>query len=418
MRRDIAGRAMRDDRYPLPIFVFLVGLLGAAVGGALLGNPGLRGVLPAGGIAGITLVHLVLHWQSPRVAGRERTWIQYALAQGGLGIALTFATGSPSVWAAAFTWLLGEAVGMLDKARLVAITLALHGLLGIAALLAITGTATALSWLGAVLPTTLFVGLVVVLYKRQEEARQHAQRLVQELEGANRQISAYAERVEELTLLNERQRMARELHDTLAQDVAGLVLQLEAANAHLSAGRGERAQAIVHQAMARARSTLRDARAAIDDLRVRDGRVRLSARLDEMVRHFRAENEVTCALVIDLGLWDTVLPAAQQEQIVRIVSEALANVRKHARAARVDVHVQAKADTLTLRVADDGAGFEVNGVPETGHYGLHGLRERGRLLGGTLRIKSAPGTGTTITLEMPLESLSNRAGVTGADGHW
>ena len=73
---------------------------------------------------------------------------------------------------------------------------------------------------------------------------------------------------------------------------------------------------------------------------------------------------------------------------------------------------------MTLRVADDGAGFEVNGVPETGHYGLHGLRERGRLLGGTLRIKSAPGTGTTITLEMPLESLSNRAGVTGADAHW
>jgi NarL family two-component system sensor histidine kinase YdfH len=227
---------------------------------------------------------------------------------------------------------------------------------------------------------------------------------VQELEDANRQIAAYAEHVEELTLTNERQRMARELHDTLSQDVAGLVLQLEAANAHLSAGRDERAQAIVEQAMARARSTLRDARAAIDDLRARDSRVRLSERLEALVRRFRAESEVACELVVDLGTWDAALLAAHQEQLDRLVSEALANVRKHARATRVDVQVQAKADTLTLRVADDGAGFEANAVPQTGHYGLHGLRERARLLGGTLRIESAPGAGTTITLEMPLAS--------------
>ena len=404
MTRDIAGQVMRDDRYPLPIFVFLMSLLGFAVGGALLGDPRLQRVLPAGAIAGLMLVHLVLHWQSPRVVGRERTWLQYALAQGGLGIALTFATGSPSVWAVAFTWLLGEAAGMLDKARIAGLTLAVYGLLGIAALFAITTTATALSWLGAVLPTALFVGLVVVLYKRQVEAREHAQRLVQELEGANRQIAAYAEHVEELTLTNERQRMARELHDTLSQDVAGLVLQLEAANAHLSAGRGERAQAIVEQAMARARSTLRDARAAIDDLRARDSRVRLSERLEALVRRFRAESEVACELVVDLGTWDAALPAAHQEQLDRLVSEALANVRKHARATWVDVQVQAKADTLTLRVADDGAGFEANAVPHTGHYGLYGLRERARLLGGTLRIESTPGAGTTITLEMPLAS--------------
>ncbi len=412
MTRDADGRTPRNERYPLPIFVFLVGLLAVTVGGTIRGDPGLRGILPAGGIGAIALVHLLLHWHSPRVVRRERPWIQYALAQGGLAIALTLSTGSPSVWAAVFTWLLGEAVGMLDKARLAAITLVLYGLLGIAALFAIADTQTAMSWLGAVLPSTLFVGLVVVLYKRELEARQHAQRLVQELEGANRQIMAYAERVEELTLANERQRMARELHDTLAQDVAGLVLQLEAADAHLSARRGERAQAIIQQAMSRARSALRDARAAIDDLRARDGRVRLSERLDALVRRFRSESEIVCELVVDLGVWDAALPAAHQEQLDRLVSEALANVRRHAHATRVEVHVQAKADMLALRVTDDGAGFEPTAVPGTGHYGLHGLRERARLLGGTLHIESAPGVGTTISLEMPLLSPPDSTGET------
>ena len=126
-----------------------------------------------------------------------------------------------------------------------------------------------------------------------------------------------------------------------------------------------------------------------------------------MVRRFRAESEVACEFVVNLGGWDVALPATLQEQLERLVSEALANVRSHARATRVDVHAQATADRLTLRVADDGVGFAPAAQPETGHYGLHGLRERARLLGGTLRIVSAPGAGTTITLEVPLASTSD-----------
>ena len=288
----------------------------------------------------------------------------------------------------------------------------LYGLLGSAALFAITDAATAVEWLGAMLPTTIFVGLVVVLYKRQVEAREQAHQLVAELEQANRQISAYAERVEELTLANERQRMARELHDTLSQDVAGLVLQLEAVNAHLNAGRNARAQAIVQQAMARARSTLRTARAAIDDLRARDAGVRLSERLDALCGRFRAEREVACDVTVEAGIWDASLPMALQEHLERILSEALTNIGKHARATHVTVDVQAKADTLTLRVEDNGVGFEATQLPQTGHYGLHGLHERARLLGGILRIQSARGAGTTIMLEMPRYCRDTERGIT------
>jgi len=91
--------------------------------------------------------------------------------------------------------------------------------------------------------------------------------LLAELESANRQLTEYAARVEDLTIAAERQRMARELHDTLSQGLAGLILQLEAADAHLAADRPERARGILEQSMEKARGTLKEARQVIDDLR-------------------------------------------------------------------------------------------------------------------------------------------------------
>lgn len=403
---------MADERYPLPIFLFLVALLGWTVAGAVLAQPQLQAVGPGVGILGLISVHLLLHWYSPRIAQRDGSWMQYALAQGGLGIALTFATGNPSVWGVIFTWLVGEAVGILNRPHLNAISLGLYGVFGVAALFAITDSETATTWLGAILPTMLFVGLVVVLYKRQAEARQQAQRLVADLEKANRQIAAYAERVEDLTLAQERQRMARELHDTLSQDVAALVLQLEAANAHLEAGRDGRAQVIVQQAMARARSTLHDARAAIDDLRARDTSIGLSERLLTLCQRFGVEHGVPCEFTSDVGSWNIRLPLPQQEHIERLVSEALANVGKHAEATCVDVELRADATTLTLRVVDNGLGFTPHDVPDAGHYGLRGLHERARLLDGILEILSAPRSGTTIVLRMPLVNFAQTNGTT------
>ena len=109
--------------------------------------------------------------------------------------------------------------------------------------------------------------LFMVVLNQQLAERQKAMELAESLESANAKLAASAAKIESLTLQNERQRMARELHDTLAQGVAGLVLQLEAVKAHLGANRTERAAAIVDQSLSRARSTLAESRAAIDDLR-------------------------------------------------------------------------------------------------------------------------------------------------------
>ena len=111
-------------------------------------------------------------------------------------------------------------------------------------------------WALGTFPIVLFVVIYVTMYMRQIEARAQAQALAVELEKANQQLSEYADRVEDLTIANERQRIARELHDTLSQGLAGLILQLEAADANLSANHPEKARAIVQQTMDHARATL------------------------------------------------------------------------------------------------------------------------------------------------------------------
>jgi NarL family two-component system sensor histidine kinase YdfH len=186
----------------------------------------------------------------------------------------------------------------------------------------------------------------------------------------------------------------------LAQGVAGLILQLEAVDSHLTAGRTERAQGIVQQAMARARATLADARRAIDDLRVVPPAAGLADALRHEVTRFTDATGIPCTL--DFTLTDS-LPEATAEHLLRIVVEGLTNIARHAQAARAWVNVAESDDELTIEVGDDGVGFDpTSAFDQPGHYGLLGMRERARLAGGTLAVESAPGNGTRLTLRLPL----------------
>ena len=192
--------------------------------------------------------------------------------------------------------------------------------------------------------------------------------------------------------------MARELHDTLSQGVAGLVLQLEAVKAHLEAGRGERAVAIIDQSLARARSTLADSRAAIDDLRA------VPASLPEALRakieRFTQATGIPCEL--SLVLRGTVPPPQTSDHLLSVLNEALANVTRHAQANQVQVRLEAKNNHLELEICDDGRGFDPEIVTGVGHYGLLGIRERARLVGGSLEIDSRTGQGTCIRFVVPI----------------
>jgi NarL family two-component system sensor histidine kinase YdfH len=201
-------------------------------------------------------------------------------------------------------------------------------------------------------------------------------------------------------LSHERQRMARDLHDTLAQGVAGIILQLEATKPYLAANDGERVHQIVDGTLHRARATLQEARAAIADLRVT---INLQNRVSEQIEHFQHLTAIPCEvtqqeLECDDPRVNEIAPST--------LAEGLANIAQHAHASHVAVSIIQSKQALTLQIQDNGCGFDARKTPAPGHFGLLGMRERIYLIGGQFSLESAVGQGTCLQVHLPLAEVA------------
>lgn len=200
--------------------------------------------------------------------------------------------------------------------------------------------------------------------------------------------------------LAERNRIARELHDTIAQGLTAVTMQVEAAQRSFDRD-PSRTRARLGRAHELARETLEDVRRSVWTLAAPliDGHA-LSQALDELTQRFAARTGLHVSYCHQ-GPPPT-LGHAAATQMLRIVQEALQNVEKHARATTVWVESYVDADGLRVQVHDDGVGFESAGLPlqkpNGNGFGLLSLRERARLAGGTLHIESAPGEGTNVSV--------------------
>ena len=404
------GQPDEDARRVWPFFIMLTGAMLFIYVWSVADSPRLHSAPVL--VALFTLlmiVYVVLFWLSPRWAGRRPQAVIYLVVQSALAFTLVMLVQNVALIFGVFAALVGVSVGMLGRTRALAVAVVLEMGLSALCFVLIEGSVSLGVWLLSTGPVVIFVLVYVTMYVREIEARGRAQTLLQELEVANRQLTEYSAQVEDLTLVNERQRMARELHDTLAQGLAGLILQLEAIDSHLSHGNTAKAQAITQQAMDRARSTLADARRAIDDLRSADvPDIDLETAVRAEADRFTAASGIPCELSI-------MLPPELSEDVrdnaVRVVSEALTNIARHARAQHAAVSLRstpypqsgetAGRQALDIEVRDDGVGFDPVQI-SAGHYGLIGLQERTRLIGGTLSIESAPGQGTTLKVQLPL----------------
>jgi two-component system NarL family sensor kinase len=215
-----------------------------------------------------------------------------------------------------------------------------------------------------------------------------------------------ADRATRVALVEERNRLAREVHDTLAQELSAIALQLEAADALLERS-PERARARIRQALERVREGLAEARRSVLDLRAGPlERQALPAALEELAQRFEAETGI--AVAASLALAAPRLPARVEEALFRIAQEALVNVRRHAQASAVILDLRIDGDHVHLTIADDGRGFDADqqfapdpGAPGHG-FGLIGMQERARLLNGTMQIRSCAGAGAQIDVDIPL----------------
>jgi two-component system, NarL family, sensor kinase len=213
------------------------------------------------------------------------------------------------------------------------------------------------------------------------------------------------ERSIERARADERSRIARDVHDTLAQGFTAVALHIEAGLARLD--RRDRARPALSKALETARENLDEARRSIRTLRSSwlENRT-LAEALAALSRQFTASTGVRVRLdVADVGPID---PGVESE-LFRIASEALTNVRKHANARDASLRLDAVRGQLRLTVTDAGVGFRLRGARRRG-FGLTGIEDRARLAGGRATIRSAPGLGTTVTVTIPRRLLPHGGG--------
>ncbi len=209
------------------------------------------------------------------------------------------------------------------------------------------------------------------------------------------------ERSVQFGAIEERNRLAREIHDTLAQGLAAIALHLETADALLETDKPGTAQQTIHQALSLTRKNLEEARRSVLDLRAAplEGRS-----LPEALATLAQEWAEKGSLALDVTLTGQYhpLPVRVEVGLFRMAQEAFTNVVKHAHAQHLTVKLVITPDRARLVVEDDGQGFDADNIPK-GRYGLTGINERTRLLNGDLMLESCPGEGTRLTISVPVE---------------
>jgi signal transduction histidine kinase len=232
------------------------------------------------------------------------------------------------------------------------------------------------------------------------EQSQERQQLIRELESTREELAARQRRA---GILEERSRLAREIHDTLAQGFISIVAHLEAAEGALSPG-SDQARLHLQQARRTARENLVEARHLVAALRpeILDGSS-LSGALGRLARRWSEETGIPATVSVTGD--EHPLAQGSQVALLRAAQEALSNSRRHAGAGEVSITLSYMDDLVALDVQDDGTGFtpENVAVEANGGFGLRAMRERLQALGGSLLVESEPGAGCTLVVELPRE---------------
>ena len=215
------------------------------------------------------------------------------------------------------------------------------------------------------------------------------------------------ERLRELAVIEERERIAREMHDGLAQVLGYVSTKSQAVDQYLETGRIDEARAQLSELSGAARSVYVDVREAILGLRspIAPG-VGLVAAVEEFVQRFVNASKIAVTVMATPEARAAAVPPEAEAQVFRIVQESLTNVRKHAGANRAVVDIDVDAGDLVVRVTDDGRGFPAaeQAAPDWPRYGLQAMRERAAAIGATVEWSTPPRGGAAVTLAIPLRA--------------
>jgi len=246
---------------------------------------------------------------------------------------------------------------------------------------------------GSVLTRTLFFLVIGKVVSTLMEAQRSQRR---ELAQANRRLMRYASTIEQLSVTRERNRLAQEMHDTLAHTLSALAVELDALFS-VWTPEASRARRILEHALTTTRDGLNETRRALRDMRASPLE---DLGLARAVRNLARNTAERCGLQLTLRGGEDFgdLPPEVEHTYYRIAQEALENVVRHAEAKRLFVGMVWEGPYLVLTVRDDGKGLPEPILQGTSHFGLRGMQERAEFIGGALTIASKPDGGTTIIL--------------------
>lgn len=386
---DNLSSVIQDSRIPITLWILLV-----YIGAIILQYLDRALILESVIFTIIMVIHTFLYWFSNKIR-QNQSWY-YFLVQGSLIFIAAFLMpkGSPVTLIGLLPILIAQSIRIFQNKLKVFIFFIIFYTLYCFAIFINYGPEDLPIFIPILFLILTIVIFYSVIYSRQVNARMRMEYYLHELETAHKEV-------EKLTLANERQRMARDLHDTLAQGLTGIIMQLEAIEAHLQKGNTHRSKEIVQLSMQQARDTLSEARIAIDNLRAKsiEDMDFVSAVLDK-IKNFAESTSINIEQKIN--------PMPQLSNLIiehslYIISECFSNISKHSKASKVIIRLKKVNDDLLIYIEDNGVGFKPNSIgTQFGKYGLIGLTERVRLLGGKITINSVPGVGTKISIALPI----------------
>ena len=263
----------------------------------------------------------------------------------------------------------------------------------------------AVDWNTGLAMTILFgamcflVGQIVCIRRQAEQASARNQRLLADLQVAHRQLQDHAAQLEELAVVQERSRLARELHDSVTQTVFSMTLAVQTAQVLLNKD-VSRVAAQLDRVVELARNASREIQTIVKQLRpaslIEEGLV-------TALQSYLAERQVRDGLIAQLEInGEAQWPENVTLGLYRIVQEAVNNVVKHAGTREVTIRLNLGEKPASVEVIDRGAGFVVSELtPQRGHMGLVSMAERAREFGWTMTIESQPGQGTRLKVSEP-----------------
>jgi PAS domain S-box-containing protein len=247
-----------------------------------------------------------------------------------------------------------------------------------------------------------FVGVLGLTFRAKSPLTSADTQLIQTLgqqAALAIQLTRLAQDARQVAILEERTRLAREIHDTLAQGFTGIIVQLQAAE-QMAVSNPAGQQALVASAITLAKQSLMEARRSVQALRAPAlVDADLGGALLRMMQHMTAQAPIAASFAV--AGTPVALAAEVEGQLLRIGQEAITNVLRHAQAAALQVELRFDSKQVQLRVVDDGVGFVASEVAGD-HYGLVGMRERAHQLGATLSVQSVLGQGTAVAVSVPI----------------